>query len=148
MRLNNAGAALLALGLAGGGCWSTSFHASDTSFQGLPSFGDPAVYMTHLPGEPYRLVGIIEVEGPGSVSIDEAVPRAVEKGREVGCQVIIWRRLSLESAHLALPVAVVAQAGLGVGSYNNPTNSIGGATRGAKHQFICAIWTQTGNPGE
>ncbi len=157
MRLHKAGAPLWAVVvLVGGGCWSTSFHASDRNFQGAPSFGDPAVYMTRLPAEPYRSVGIIEVEGPGNPSIDEALPRAVEKGKEVGCQVLIWRRLSVESAMPSAaaenrdkPIAVVAQQGLGLSSYNNPQGpTLGGAVRGGKHQFICAVWMATKNPGE
>jgi hypothetical protein len=149
MRSQLAGASFVFVLAMGVGCWSASFHASDASFVGAPNLADPAVYLTRLPGEPYRAVGIIEIDGPGTPTVEQVLPHAVEKGKEIGCQVLIWRRLWAESAALGRPIAVVAQQGLGLGSYNHPSGvTIEGGTRGGKHQFICGIWTSAKNPGE
>ncbi len=147
MRLGLAAAVVALAGLTGG-CWSTSFHASDPSFQPSAVFSDPLVYLTRLPPQPFRAVGIIEVSGPDDSTVDQAAPRAVDKGREVGCQLLVWRRLVRDTALGDRPLAVLAQIPLGTTPYPMPPGgTIGGRERPGKHQFVCGVWTSTQAPG-
>jgi hypothetical protein len=138
----------LLLPIAFAGCWSASFHASDETFHPASVISDPLVYLTRLPAEPFRSVGIIEVDGPEDSSVEQAVTRAVEKGREIGCQVLVWRRLARETAAGDRQIAIIAQAQLGVGTYNLPPGvTVGGRERPGKHQFLCGVWTALAEPG-
>ncbi len=85
---------VLAVGLSVGCGPSTRavFHPSDPGFVPKPG-ANPPVYLernlAEVPHQPMRSVGLIEVTVPETSGIDRAIEVAAEKGRDLGCWILI-----------------------------------------------------------
>ncbi|MBI4511712.1 MAG: hypothetical protein HY698_18910 [Deltaproteobacteria bacterium] len=125
------------------GCITASFVQTDGSFVPHELASGPSVYLDRLPERPYRSVGIIEVKGPaGSFDLGNLLPVVQEKGKEVGCDLIIDRAIYRVSGEL--PTMGVLVAGVGAGYYgqtttNTPIVYTESAPPG-RREFICAVW--------
>lgn len=74
------------------GCVATNFVQTDAHFQGVERASMPPAYVDEVPEAPYRAVGIIEVSGPAErLDMDTLVTAARQKGRDVGCDLIVDR---------------------------------------------------------
>ena len=69
-----------------------AFHPTDPSFRGTPGPA-PRAYLENeidaVPKVSMRSVGLIEVTVPASSGIRRTVEAAVEKGRELGCWILV-----------------------------------------------------------
>lgn len=69
------------------------FHPTDPAFRGAPASAPPKAYLerdiAEVPRTRMRSVGLIKVTVPESSGIERAVELAVEKGRELGCWIIV-----------------------------------------------------------
>jgi len=75
-----------------GGSIRAAFHATDPSFRGAPGPAPKAFLESEIEAVPkvrMRSVGLIEVTVPASSGIRRAIEVAVDKGREVGCWILI-----------------------------------------------------------
>lgn len=70
------------------------FHPSDPSFRATPGTL-PRAYLENeldaVPRVPMRSVGLIEVTVPASSGMHRVVEAAAEKGRELGCWILVER---------------------------------------------------------
>ena len=82
--------ALLALLLSGAGCATTAFEATDPTYRPIARARDPEVFDRGPPARPYTEVGRITVKDPPNPQ--QAIERAVEKARQVGCELLVARR--------------------------------------------------------
>jgi hypothetical protein len=74
------------------GCVTTNFVQTDAHFQGTEKSSLPPVFVDEMPAAPYRAVGIIEVVGPAErLDWDTLLAAAQEKGRDVGCDLVVDR---------------------------------------------------------
>lgn len=129
---------LLAAVLAG--CWSTSFIQTDPSYRAT-SGAWPEVYLDRLPDRPYRSVGIIEVKGPaGDFDLEDVLRHAQEKGRELGCDLIVERAIHRVSSREQQSPRI-AQLGGGfrppASSAPPPSPVVVPATGPGRREFIC-----------
>ena len=76
----------------GGGGARVAFHATDATFRGAPGPA-PRAYLAAdvdaVPRVKMRSVGLIEVQVPKGGGSGRAVEVAVEKGRELGCWILV-----------------------------------------------------------
>ena len=116
------------------GCTSVGFVQTDPAFHPVRSERAPKLFVEAPPDRPYRSVGIIEVRG--SVSHDETLERARAKGRELGCEILVARSLTEQSAGATTPPVLLAHGG--------PSVPKAGAPKRDAHdrQFLCAHYKQ------
>jgi hypothetical protein len=93
IRARAASPVLLLLGLAGSGCIRTDFVQSSPSFVVHEVAQRPVVYFDHLPEQPYTSVGVIDVIAPGSSRLEDVFDAAANKGKEVGCDLVVDRSI-------------------------------------------------------
>jgi hypothetical protein len=84
---------LMLLGLAGSGCIRTDFVQSSPSFVVHEIAQLPVVYFDHLPEQPYTSVGVIDVIAPSSSRLEDVFAAAANKGKEVGCDLVVDRSI-------------------------------------------------------
>lgn len=92
--------ALLA-GAFASGCINAEFVQTDSSFASSPAPTSPAVFLDRRPPEPYQAVGIIHIRAPDDTDLAEIMAAAVQKGQEVGCDVLVER--AIHSVASAVP---------------------------------------------
>lgn len=125
--------------LAGcGASTRATFHASDPNFRQRPGPA-PRAYLEadvdKIPRVPMRSVGIIEVVVPNSSVTARGVQAAIEKGRDLGCWIVV--------EHSVFVVAR-SRASLDFGARiylaHGPAPHISGAPRrSAKIEFDCVV---------
>ncbi len=128
-------------------CWSTTFEAAGPPRRAAAR-GPVDVYLDWPPARPYAELGTIEVVPPGSSASDEEiVAHAIEKAREVGCDLIVARRrvarvaATGQSTGRPLTTAGVIQLG------PVPGETIGGDERGSRRRrFVCGAWSAGAAP--
>jgi hypothetical protein len=86
-------AVLLLLGLAGSGCIRTDFVQSSPSFVVHEVAQRPVVYFDHLPEQAYTSVGVIDVIAPSSSKLEDVFAAAADKGKEIGCDLVVDRSI-------------------------------------------------------
>jgi hypothetical protein len=75
------------------GCINATFTSTEPSFTPHERSGLPRVYVDKLPKRPYESVGIIEVQAPAGTFLYNIWHAAAEKGRSVGCDVVVDRAI-------------------------------------------------------
>lgn len=73
------------------GCIRSSFTQTDGQFAPAVSNVMPSFYLDRLPPQSYRSVGIIEVIASAGTDLSAVMRAAIEKGQELGCQVVVDR---------------------------------------------------------
>jgi hypothetical protein len=84
---------LLFLGLVESGCIHTDFVQSSPSFVVHESAQRPVVYFDHLPEQPYTSVGVIDVIAPSASRLEDVFAAAADKGKEIGCDLVVDRSI-------------------------------------------------------
>lgn len=84
------GAGLFVSGL---GCVNANFTQTNGQYVVHEAASRPPVFVDRRPDRPYDSVGIIEVIAPAMASLGEVIYAASDKGREVGCDVVVERSL-------------------------------------------------------
>lgn len=77
------------------------FVRTDDYFSPSEAAARPSVFLDRRPSEPYKSVGVIYVRVPNSTSLTDIAGLAAEKGREVGCDLLIDR--AIHSVSSAIP---------------------------------------------
>jgi hypothetical protein len=122
---------LLPLVLLAGCLVTSSFFLTDGRFHQGVHHSDPEVFLDRLPDQPYRAVGIIEVQGPGSMELGSMVNEARAKGGELGCDVVVDRAIHRVAAGEAVHSYALAA---------NQTVYAAPAPPPNKHEFICGLY--------
>lgn len=146
-------AALVALAvLSGAGVMGCSggvrsvFHPSDPAFRPTPG-PMPRVYLeidlADVPKVGMRSVGLIEVRVPKSSGIERAIDVAAEKGRELGCWILIehstFARVEPRASLDHGAIVTLAHGGVGhVGRSPSPRASV-------TAEFDCIVRTNAGD---
>ncbi|MFO0593414.1 MAG: hypothetical protein U0441_38085 [Polyangiaceae bacterium] len=89
-------AAAVVLSATGCGYSRTAFVQTDSNVPLAARDTLPEVFLDKKPAQPYRSAGIIEVQSQGDLAT--IVDRAQRRGAELGCDVVIDRRLGLSEA--------------------------------------------------
>lgn len=95
-------AAVVLVSATGCGYSRTAFVQTDASVPRAARETLPEVFLDKKPTQPYRSAGIIEVQSRGDLAT--IVDRAQRRGAELGCDVVIDRRLALSEAPSPGPV--------------------------------------------
>ncbi len=118
-----------------------TFHPIDETFRPSPGPA-PRVYVegniADVPKVGLRSVGLIEVTVPQSSGIDRAIAVAIDKGRELGCWILIEHSAFAtvsSSAELDHGARMILAHGAG------PTPQGGGPKRKLVTEFDCVIQT-------
>jgi hypothetical protein len=101
-RAPRASLSLAFLALACSACIHADFVSSSPSFVTHETAELPVVYFDHLPDRPYASVGIIDVIAPAGSKLEEVFAAAADKGKEIGCDVVVDRSIH-RIADAALP---------------------------------------------
>lgn len=163
------GVLLLALTTAGStiACNGPQFVKTSKDFVPTPRGRYPSVYLDRQPERPYQSVGIIQAQG----RLSDVISAVKEKGKEVGCDLIVDRRIHKVSEADAHPVLTwVIPVGLPghapeplVDHPRRATHTAGSllaypvpyiiptpaATAPESHEFICGVFVEQagGNAG-
>lgn len=89
-------AAAVVLSATGCGYSRTAFVQTDSNVPLAARDTLPEVFLDKKPAQPYRSAGIIEVQSQGDLAT--IVDRAQRRGAELGCDIVIDRRLGLSEA--------------------------------------------------
>jgi hypothetical protein len=124
------------------GCSSSqtaAFQPTQPGYQPQPKTGDVDVFAYAPPNVPYDEVGVLTVKGG---SRGEILQRATQKAKQVGCDIIVARSISISegteprSAQVGPPSALIGQP---------PSTTIGGDERrggggSGQVEFICGVY--------
>lgn len=117
---------LLALSVSGMACHSASFLRSDDSFAVSPRVLPTDVFTLHPPLHNYRAVGVIRVELSDATEAD-FIAAAVTEARDVGCDVLVDRRLP--SAAMTWLLAVPGASRVRLAQHDHGSHGGGDAPR-------------------
>jgi hypothetical protein len=117
-----------------GGCMEANFFATDNAFQKGARHGAAEVFLDHLPPQPYRVVGLVEVNASDDTALHEVVEIARERGRKVGCDVLVEREIHRLGCGEAVRVYATAATGPVSVDSSEPAQSA------AKREFICGVF--------
>lgn len=93
---------LLTAASAGCGGSTADFVKTDAYFAPAEAAALPSIFLDRRPSEPYQSVGIIYVRAPANAELGLITGTAAEKGREIGCDVIVDRQIHSVSSALPL----------------------------------------------
>ena len=124
---------VLALTACGGGA---RFMVSDPAYKPSRARFDPDLFVDARPPRDYRSVGVIMVPSGAN-----AVRMAVDKGREVGCDLIVARAVhDLYHGTLLRVIPVAQTAGPGEFTQLPPQSTIGAGGRERQQSFVCGVY--------
>jgi hypothetical protein len=116
------------------GCARTTFLSTDPRYLGR-SPTQPMAFIDRLPPFPYFSIGIIEVTAPAGTDIVEVVRLAIEKGSQVGCDVIVDRAIHPIASEIPKTGPLLAYVGASQPVHTTTTY----APPPNQRQFICGV---------
>ena len=136
--------AVLALLLVG--CITAKFVQTDPRFRSAPRRTLPPAYLDRLPEQPYRSVGIIEVQGPaGDFDLGKVVKAAREKAAKLGCDLVVDRAIHKVTSAIERAGPLVAQYPY---VYTPPPTAtpqpiyVANAAPPGRREFICGVYVR------
>ena len=138
--------------LAASGCYvsfvGSTFVPTDGRAVGRPATR-PTVFIDRLPPVPFYSVGIIEIQAPAGVPLDEVLTEAIKRGGQVGCDFVVDRAIYRVSLGIPEVRAVIAQ----VGTFQpvvppppvvTPAPTVANTPPPSMREFVCGVTERPG----